>query len=67
MAKDVMVQQNDDGKWLVRTTGSQRALKLFLTQKEASEYGKLLAKKNQSEFRMKDKKGKVRETISYKK
>ncbi len=66
MKKDVMVEQNKDGKWLVRTTGSVKALKLFTTQKEASVFGKELAKKNESEFRLKDKNGKVRDKVSYK-
>ena len=66
MAKDVMVQQNSEGKWSVRTTGSSKALKNFDTQKEAKTFGTALAKKNKSEIRIKDKTGKVRETRRYK-
>ncbi len=66
MAKDVMVDPRKDGSWAVRTTGSAKALKKFATQKEAAEYGKELARKNKSEFRLKGEDGKVREKRSYK-
>ncbi len=66
MAKDVMVDPRKDGSWAVRTTGSSKALRKFATQKEASVYGKELAKKNKSKFRLKGEDGKVRETRSYK-
>ncbi|NQZ66223.1 MAG: DUF2188 domain-containing protein [Mycoplasmatales bacterium] len=65
MRKDVMVELNKDGKWSVRTTGASKAVKLFTLQKDASKFGRELAKKNQSEFRLKDKSGKVREKILY--
>lgn len=67
-AKDVMIELNKKtNKWVIRTTGSAKALKSFATQKEAIEYGKLIAKNNKSEMRVKSKKGNVRDSKSHRK
>lgn len=68
MTKDVMIELNTKtSKWSVRTSGSAKALKTFDTQKEAAEYGKLIAKNNKSEIRVKSKTGKVRASASHRK
>lgn len=63
--KDVMVEMNKEGFWVVRTQGSSKAIKKFSTQTEAKTYGMDLAKRNKSEIRIKDKSHKVRESHSY--
>lgn len=67
-AKDVMIELNKKtNKWVIRTTGSTKALKSFATQKDAIEFGKLIAKNNKSEMRVKSKKGSVRDSKSHRK
>lgn len=67
-AKDVMIELNKKtNKWVIRTTGSTKALKSFATQKDAIEFGKLIAKNNKSEMRVKSKKGNVRDSKSHRK
>ncbi len=68
MTKDVMIELNTKTKkWTLRTTGSVKALKTFDTQKEAIEHGRLIAKNNKSEIRVKSKEGKVRAAASHRK
>lgn len=68
MTKDVMVEFNVKTlKWTIRTSGSAKALKSFATQQEATAYGRLIAKNNMSELRVKGKDGKVRESSSHRK
>ncbi|MCR4879455.1 MAG: DUF2188 domain-containing protein [Bacilli bacterium] len=47
-------------KWQVKATGSDKALKLFNTQKEAIEYAEQLAKNQNVSVRVHSKEGKIR-------
>ena len=47
-------------KWQVKATGSDKALKLFNTQKEAIEYANQLAKNQNVSVRVHSKEGKIR-------
>jgi len=66
MGKDVMVYKVEKG-WALRTTGSSKALKIFDTQKQAEDYGIALARKNESELRIKGKDNKVRLSKTFRK
>ena len=50
----------DLNKWQVKATGSDKALKLFNTQKEAIEYANQLAKNQNVSVRVHSKEGKIR-------
>ena len=50
----------DLNKWQVKATGSDKALKLFNTQKEAIEYAKQLSKNQNVSVRVHSKEGKIR-------
>ncbi len=54
-----------DGVWRVIGEGNSRATKIFATQKEAIDYGKELAKKQQSELVIHGVNGKIRDKDSY--
>ena len=47
-------------KWQVKATGSDKALKLFNTQKEAIEYAEQLARSQNASIRVHSKEGKIR-------
>lgn len=53
------------GKWAVKTDGSKRADSVHATQKPAIDRGRDLAKRNESELRIHDRHGKVRDSDSY--
>ncbi|SMO54697.1 DUF2188 domain-containing protein [Melghirimyces algeriensis] len=62
--KNQYVVRHED-KWAVRSENSERASKIFDTQKEAIEYGKERAKKEQAELRIQNRQGKFREANTY--
>lgn len=64
MAKQVHVTKRDNG-WAVKTAGSEKAVKITSTQKEAIELGKSIAKNQQSELIIHGTDGKFREKNSY--
>jgi len=53
------------GKWQVKRENSHRATKLFDTQKAAIEYGRKIAKKQQSELVIHNRHGVIRDKDSY--
>jgi hypothetical protein len=53
------------GKWAVKTDGSKRADSVFDTQKQAINRGRGLAQRNESEFRIHGKDGRIRDCDSY--
>lgn len=60
-AKAYHVSRRPDlNKWQVKATGSDKALKLFNTQKEAIEYANQLAKNQNVSVRVHSKEGKIR-------
>ena len=60
-AKAFHVSRRPDlNKWQVKATGSEKALKLFNTQKEAIEYANQLAKNQNVSVRVHSKEGKIR-------
>jgi len=64
MAKQVHVTKRDNG-WAVKSAGSEKAVKVTSTQKEAIEVGKSIAKNQQSELVIHGTDGKIREKNSY--
>ena len=64
MSKDVYVVCHGDG-WGVRTAGAERVAKLFETKAAAFEYGRNMAKSNQSELRVQNQKGRFTTCNSY--
>jgi hypothetical protein len=65
MAKNnIEVSPHGDG-WQVKKQGSQRASKVFDTQKDAISYGRPKAKEDKVEFIIKNRKGQIREKDSY--
>lgn len=64
MKKSVYVVLRD-GEWAVQTENAQRAIKITNTQAEAIEYGREIAKNQQSELIILGKDGKIREKNSY--
>lgn len=64
MSKDVYVVCHGDG-WGVRTAGAERVAKTFETKALAVEYGRNLAKANQSELRVQNQKGQFGTCNSY--
>lgn len=64
MKKSVYVVPRD-GEWAVQTENAQRAIKITNTQAEAIEYGREIAKNQQSELIILGQDGKIREKNSY--
>lgn len=64
MAKQVHVTKRDNG-WAVKTAGSEKAVKITHTQKEAIEVGKSIAQNQKSELIIHGTDGKIREKNSY--
>lgn len=64
MAKQVHVTKRENG-WAVKTAGSEKAVKVTSTQKEAIEVGKSIAQNQQSELVIHGTDGKIREKNSY--
>jgi len=60
------VVPSKDG-WKVKNQGAKRASKIFVTQAEALEYAKKLAKNQKTELFVHGKDGRIRERNSYKK
>ncbi len=54
-----------DGKWQVKGAGNSRATKLFDTQKEAINYGREIARNQQSELVIHGRNGQIRDKDSY--
>ena len=54
-----------DGKWQVNGAGNSRATKLFDTQKEAINYGREIARNQQSELVIHGRNGQIRDKDSY--
>jgi hypothetical protein len=55
----------DGENWGVRGEGNEKLTRKFSTQKEAIDYGKGIAKKQESELRIQGKNGKFRDANSY--
>lgn len=51
--------------WKVKGAGNSRATKIFNTQKEAIDYGKTIARNQQSELLIHGKNGQIRARNSY--
>lgn len=64
MAKNVHVTKRDNG-WAVKTAGSEKAVKITETQKEAIEVGKSIAQNQKSELIVHGVDGKIREKNTY--
>lgn len=58
------VVKSSDG-WAVKKGGSTKATKVFETQKQAVAHGREIAKKQNAEFYVHGKDGKIREKDSY--
>ena len=54
------VSKNKSGKWQVKLAGGEKAIKLFATQKEASDFAKELVKNNGGSIRVHSPKGQIR-------
>ena len=64
MSKDVFVVRHGDG-WGVRTAGARHVAKSFETKAPAFEYGRSMAKTNQSELRVQNRNGQFGPCNSY--
>ncbi len=64
MGKNVHITKRDNG-WAVTTAGSEKAVKITETQKEAIDVGKSIAQNQQSELIIHGTDGKIREKNSY--
>ena len=64
MGKNQHVSPKGD-QWQVKGAGNQKATKLFDTQKEAEEYGRQIAKNQNSELITHNKQGRIRSKDSY--
>lgn len=64
MGKNQHVTPKGD-QWQVKGAGNQKATKLFDTQKEAEEYGRQIAKNQNSELITHNKQGRIRSKDSY--
>ena len=60
------VAKREDGKWQVKYTGGEKAIKLFNTQKEAVEYTKEMAKNQKGAMLVHNSKGKNKGRIKSK-
>ena len=58
-------QLRPDGKWESKREGAKRASIITNTQKDAWEYSKDMARKNNSEAYLKGRDGKIRERNTY--
>lgn len=63
--KDQHVVSNTKGGWAVRSTGSERASKVFDTQDDAIKHARHIAKKEKSDLYVHKKDGTIREKDSY--
>jgi hypothetical protein len=64
MGKNQYVVRNGD-KWGVRGEGNDKLTKVFDTQKDAIDYGRTIAKNQESELRIQGKDAKFRDSNSY--
>jgi hypothetical protein len=64
MGKNQYVVRNGD-KWGVRGEGNDKLTKIFDTQKDAIDYGRTIAKNQESELRIQGKDAKFRDSNSY--
>lgn len=64
MAKQVHITKKENG-WSVKTAGSEKAVKITPTQKEAIAVGKTIAQNQKSELIIHGTDGKIREKNSY--
>ena len=66
MAKTTQhIVKNSSGGWAVKKGGSSRATKVYSTQKEAIDHGRIIAKSQKAEFYIHGRDGKIREKDSY--
>ena len=64
MKGDLHIVQRD-GKWAVRRTGANRAMRRYNTQKEAITEGRKIASKDRTELFIHGEDGRIRERNSY--
>jgi hypothetical protein len=62
--KNQYVVKHENG-WAVRGEGNSKVTKHFDTQKDAIDYGRDIARNQQSELRIQNRQGKFREGYSY--
>lgn len=65
MAKKNQHVVPDNGRWSVKPENGQRASRTFDTQKEAIEYGRQVAKNQESELVIHGRDGKIRDKDSF--
>jgi hypothetical protein len=65
MARKNQYVVNHNGKWAVRGEGNSKITKAFDKQIDAINYGRKIAKNNQSELIIQGKNGQIREKNSY--
>jgi uncharacterized protein DUF2188 len=65
MAKNIHVTHRKEGDWAVKGEGDARASGLYDTQVEAIEAGRDIAKNNQSELFIHDRRNRIRDRDSY--
>ncbi|EHL78044.1 DUF2188 domain-containing protein [Bacillus smithii] len=65
MGKNQHVTPHPGGGFQVKGAGNSRATKIFETQREAIAYGREIAKNQQSELLIHNRKGQIRERNSY--
>ena len=66
MAKKTQhIVRNSDGGWAVKKGGSSRATKVYKTQREAIEHGRVVAKSQKAELYIHGRDGRIREKDSY--
>ncbi len=58
-----VVRHGDD--WVVRRDGGQRASRIFDTQREAIDYGRPIARRDETELRIQDVNARWRDSDSY--
>lgn len=62
--KNIHVVKHPDG-WAVKVAGSMKVTKITKTQKEAIDYGRIMAKNQQSELLIHGENGQIREKDSH--
>lgn len=65
MGKNQWVSPTSNGKWKVHGEGSSKATKVFDNKSQAVEFGKGIAKNQQSELIVQKKDGKIQSKDSY--
>jgi hypothetical protein len=65
MRKNIHVTRRKDGNWAVKGEGDNRASGLYPTEREATDVGRELARKNKSELFIHDRENKIRDRDIY--